>query len=210
MALKQQLEQCSIDFTQKQPEMAKIFCEFTEQLRESKILDAVLREGDYSPDFALPNINEQVVKMDDLFQDGKLVVIFYRGGWCPYCSLELQAWQGLYGDFRAKKVNIVAISPEKAEVSSMSNSNNNLSFEVLSDQGNEVARKFGLVFRLTGGMIDLYAKLGIDLVSVNGDNSGELPIPATYVIGKDRKILDAYIDVDYRVRKDPQEILDVI
>jgi peroxiredoxin len=210
MSLKQQLEQCSIDFTKEFPEQDRIFCRFIDELRDSGILEKVLKEGDTIPDFALPDIHGNIITLDSLLDAEKLIINFYRGGWCPYCSLELQMWESVYTELIRKNVNLVAISPEKAELSSMASRNSNLSFEVLSDFDNEVARQFGLVFKLDSQVSDLYESFGIDLVSVNGNDSGELPIPATYIVGRDRKIIDAYIDVDYRKRKDPEEILQIL
>ncbi len=210
MSLKQQLEQCSVDFAKEFPEQDRIFCQFIDKLCDSGILDKVLKEGDTIPDFALPDIHGNIITLDSLLDAEKLIINFYRGGWCPYCSLELQMWESVYTELIRKNVNIVAISPEKAEISSMAGRNSNLSFEVLSDFDNEVARQFGLVFKLDSQVSDLYESFGIDLVSVNGNDSGELPIPATYIVGRDWKIIDAYIDVDYRKRKDPEEILQIL
>ena len=210
MSLKQQLEQCSIDFAKEFPEQDRIFSQFIDELRDSGILDKVLKEGDTIPDFALPDIHGNIITLDSLLDAEKLIINFYRGGWCPYCSIELQIWESVYIELIRENINLVAISPEKAEVSSMAGSNNNLSFETLSDFDNEVARQFGLVFKLDSHVSQLYESFGIDLVAINGNKSDELPIPATYIIGRDRKIIDAYLDVDYRKRKDPEEILKIL
>ena len=210
MSLKDQLNQCSVDFESKQPDMAKVFCQFINELEDSGLIYNILKEGDAVPDFTLVNISGDEVSLEQLLAKQKLIITFYRGGWCPYCSLELQAWQGVYSQLIEKDTELVAISPEKPESSSMSGSQKNLSFETLYDKGNSLARKFGLVFEVKPNVTKLYESLGIDLVALNGDQNHELPIPATYIIGRDKKILDAFIDVDYRNRKDPEEILELL
>jgi peroxiredoxin len=103
--------------------------------------------------------------------------------------------------------SLVAISPETPDNSLSTTQKNELSFEVLSDLGNRVARQFGIVFQLPLDLRPIYAGFGIDLPKANADDTFELPIPATYIIGKDRKILKAYVEVDYTKRLDPEEII---
>jgi len=104
----------------------------------------------------------------------------------------------------------VAVSPETPDNALSTVERNNLTFEVLSDMGNRVAREFGIVFRLPLELRPIYAGFGIDLPKANGDNTFELPIPATFIIGTDRKIRKAFVDADYTKRLDPEEIIDAL
>ena len=106
--------------------------------------------------------------------------------------------------------SLVAVSPETPDNALSTVEKNNLTFEVLSDMGNRVAREFGIVFRLPLELRPIYAGFGIDLSKANGDNTFELPIPATFIIGTDRKIRKAFVDSDYTKRLDPEEIIDVL
>jgi peroxiredoxin len=106
--------------------------------------------------------------------------------------------------------SLVAISPEMPDNSLSTAGKNSLTFEVLSDLGNRVAREFGIVFQLPVDLRPIYAGFGIDLIKANDDDTFELPIPATYVIGTDRKIRKAFVNVDYTKRLDPEEIIAVL
>lgn len=135
---------------------------------------------------------------------------FYRGSWCPYCNLELRAYQRSLADIKNQGAQIVAVSPELPD-SSLSNVGKlSLEFEVLSDVGNKVARQFGLVFTLPDDLIEVYKQLNSDITGYNGDDNWELPIPATYVFAPDRRIIFAYINVDYLQRANPQQIVEVL
>jgi peroxiredoxin len=148
MSLKDQLNQCSVDFESKQPDMAKVFCQFINELEDSGLIYDILKEGDAVPDFTLANISGDEVSLEQLLTKQKLIITFYRGGWCPYCNLELLAWQGVYDKLLEKNTEFVAISPEKAESMSLSGLSKDLTFETLYDKDNVVARKLGLVFEV--------------------------------------------------------------
>lgn len=141
---------------------------------------------------------------------GPLIVSFYRGVWCPYCNIELQALNEALPRFQALGANVVAISPQTAVNSRKSVRTNALGFPVLSDVGNDVAAAFGLRFALPDYLVDLYKTLKNDLPAFNGDPSWTLPMPARYVIGQDGTVLYSEINPDYTRRPDPSEILPVL
>ena len=116
MSLKDQLDQCSVDFESKQPDMAKVFCRFISELEDSGMINNVLKESDVIPDFTLSNIDGKEVSLKQLLQKEKLIITFYRGGWCPYCSLELQAWQSVYEQLIEKNTELVAIPRKNPKV----------------------------------------------------------------------------------------------
>ena len=177
------------------------------KLEMSGIARRALKAGDRIPDFDLPDTTGKVVRSTDLLAAGPLVISFYRGSWCPYCSLELKTLQQNLSEFRARGATLVAISPQTPDESLTTKEKNELAFPVLSDAGSKVARKFGLVFTLDETLKPIFKAFGIDLLAHNGVDTWELPIPATYVVAKSGKIVSACVDVDYRNRAEPAEIL---
>lgn len=181
------------------------------QLRESGITKTMLKKGDKAPAIKLGNAKGETVDVAALLKQGPVVINFYRGGWCPYCNLELRAFQKLLPDIAAAGAQLIAISPEKPDASLSTAEKNALTFEVLSDVGQQVGRAFGLVFTLSDELKAIYAQFGNDLSVVNGTpDEWALPVPATYVIGQDGTILFAHADVDYQYRAEPQEVLAVL
>lgn len=189
------------------PQIAAAMNRATADLEASGLADRSLAVGAEAPDFTLPNATGETVTLRSLLQDGPVVLSFYRGGWCPYCNLELRALQNALPQIQALGANLVAISPETPDNSLTTAEKNALSFAVLSDVGNKVAREFGLVFTLPAALRPIYEGFGIDLPAHNGDDRFELPVPATYVIGTDGRIALAFVNVDYTQRLDPEAIL---
>ncbi|AFY71710.1 alkyl hydroperoxide reductase/ Thiol specific antioxidant/ Mal allergen [Thalassoporum mexicanum PCC 7367] len=192
------------------PEILAKMDRATEELGESGIVDRSLKVGDRIPAFSLPNIAGEEVKISDFLTKGLTIISFYRGGWCPYCNMELRALQQYLPQFQALGAELVAITPETPDNSLTTTEKNELSFAVLSDVGNKIARQFGLVFVLPEYLRSVYEKFGIDLPAYNGDQTFELPVPATYVVDREGKIIHAYANIDYTQRLDPEVILGVL
>ncbi|MEM9212853.1 MAG: peroxiredoxin-like family protein [Cyanobacteria bacterium P01_F01_bin.150] len=182
----------------------------TQNLIDSGIADRTLKEGETLPDIQLPNATGQIVAIRDLLQAGPVVISFYRGGWCPYCNLELKALQNKLPEIKGLGANLVAISPETPDASLSTAEKNELEFEVLSDVGNQVAKALGLAFTLPEELRPIYSQFGIDIPAHNGDTTFELPIPATYVIAADGTVAFAFVDPDYTQRLDPSKIVDAL
>jgi len=180
--------------------------EETNKLVKSQIATKALTVGAQAPDFTLPNAQGKSIELQKLLANGPVVISFYRGVWCPFCNLELKALQKALPEIKALGATLVAISPQTPDNSLSTVEKNELEFEVLSDVGNLVARKFGLVFQLTEEVLAYQKKFDVDVANYNGDQSYELPIPATYVV-KDGKIAYAFIDPDFTKRLEPAEIL---
>lgn len=178
-----------------------------DELRASGIAGRALAVGDEMPAFELPNARGEPVRSARLVGRGPLIVTFYRGGWCPYCNLELRAYQAALGRIRALGADVVAISPELPDRAVDTAARNAIGFEVLSDAGNAVARRFGLVFRLSDELVDIYRRNGNDLERHNGDGSWELPVPGTFVIDRGGRVALADVDPDYTRRLDPSEVV---
>lgn len=179
-------------------------------LSNSGIVDRALNVGDPIPSFVLPNAIGQSIDIHDVLKAGPVVLSFYRGGWCPYCNLELRALQQFLPQFQDYGATLVAISPQTPDNSLSTVEKDELSFEVLSDVGNQVTRKFGLVYIVPEVLRPIYQQFGIDLLLANGNETFELPIPATYVVKPDGTIADAFINPDYTQRQDPEDILTVL
>jgi peroxiredoxin len=166
-----------------------------------------LKTGNHAPDFSLPNPAGRPVSLAGLLRGGPAVVTFYRGGWCPYCNLQLRAYQQVLGEITALGAKLVAISPQLPDGSLSTAEVNQLSFDVLSDVGNHVARSFGLVYSLPDELRAALTSNNKALPGINGDDSWELPLPATYVVAPDHKIALAEIELDYRERLEPVAIV---
>jgi peroxiredoxin len=179
----------------------------TAELIASGAANRALKAGDKAPAFALHDSEGQVVASTDLLARGALVVSFYRGVWCPYCNMELQALQAALPAFDELGASLVAISPQTPANSRKSVRQNALGFAILSDPNNDVAASFGLRFQLPGYLVDLYKSLKNDLPAFNGDTSWTLPMPARFVIGQDGTILYAEVNPDYTRRPEPEDML---
>jgi peroxiredoxin len=178
-----------------------------EELRASFAMEQALAVGGEAPEFVLPNPRGHPVSLSGILQRGPAVVTFYRGGWCPYCNLQLRAYQAALPDMTARGARLVAISPQLPDGSLSTAEKNDLTFDVLSDVGNKVARRFGLVYALPEELRAALRSNNKALPPINGDESWELPLPATYVIARDCRVALAFVDVDYRRRLAPEHIL---
>ena len=166
-----------------------------------------LRVGQNMPVFQLNNHLNRPVPSYELLGKGPLIISFYRGGWCPYCNLELNALQKYQDRFKSLGAQLIAITPELPDGTLNSIEKHEITFEVLSDVDNEVAKKFGLVFKLPEELKDIYRSFGFDLEKSNGNDTWELPIPATYIVSPDGIIEYAFVNADYTKRLEPDTIL---
>jgi peroxiredoxin len=186
---------------------AQIVAASFEKLHASHTGESAIAVGDIAPDFSLPGATGAAVSLRDRLSEGPVVLSFYRGGWCPFCNLELQALQALLPEIRALGANLIGISPETPDNSMTSAEKHQLEFDVLSDIGNKTARDYGLIFTVYEEMRPLYIKWGLDVPASNGDDSWELPVPATYVIDSNGVARAAHVDKDYTKRMEPEQIL---
>jgi peroxiredoxin len=177
------------------------------ELFETGIEESILPVGELAPEFALKDSVGHLVRSQDLLALGPLVVKFFRGRWCPYCVTELEAWRDLYGQIREHEALMVAIGPQTAQQSDFMAGQHGLPFPVLIDPGCSLAEEFGLVYTVPEYLRENYLSMMVNVPFINGEPSWRLPIPATYVIAKDRKVLFAEAHADFRVRPEPQEAL---
>jgi peroxiredoxin len=180
-------------------------------LAASGIARSAKQVGDRAPDIRLRDQHGDIFDVATLRAKGPVVVTFYRGGWCPFCNLELKAYQAVLPSIAAAGASIVAISPEKPDDTVSTSEKNALSFPVLSDIGHAVGKAFGVVYAFTDEVRQVYDGFKLDIPSKNGTpDDWSLPLSATYVVGKDGVILFADTRVDYRERTEPLEVLRVL
>jgi peroxiredoxin len=181
------------------------------QLVASGMTEASLKAGDHIPDFELPSVEGRLVSSDELLKRGPLVLSFFRGGWCPYCALELGALQEALPEIEARGAGAAAITPDTGAAFASVRRDNRLDFDILSDLDFGLALLFGIVFKLPDPIRDQYLRLGIDLGARHGNrHAWLLPVPATYIVDRQGLITHANVDPDFRRRMEPSEIVKVL
>ncbi|GAF05662.1 peroxiredoxin-like family protein [Saccharicrinis fermentans] len=200
------LEERKVNFGKKADQhIKKIYQDGLDAVRESGVLKLAKNIGDMAPNFTLKNAMGTEVSLQEYLKKGPVVLVWYRGGWCPYCNINLKFLQDELPNFKAQGANLVALTPELPDQSISTSEKLHLDFEVLSDVGNVVGQQYGVVFKLTQEVADIYnEKFGLN--EHNGDDSNELPLAATYVIDTDGTIVYAFLDADYRKRAEPADI----
>ncbi|PRQ08192.1 putative peroxiredoxin bcp [Enhygromyxa salina] len=188
------------------PEAAAIMQAAEDQLAASDILERAINVGDVAPTFTLPNAAGEQVSLAKLLEKGPVAVLWYRGGWCPYCNLTLAGYAAAGKQITEAGGTLVAISPELPDNSLDTQQKNELEYQVLSDVGNAVAKQFEIVFELPPDLAKMYNEK-FSLNTRNGDTSNSLPLAATYVIGQDGKVAWAFLDADYKKRAEPSEVV---
>src|SRR5208283_4507354 len=208
MSLKEQLAEYRAGWFKRVPaERQAIMERHITELRNG-IAKTAMKAGDRAPAIVLGNAKGETVDVGALLKNGPVIVTFYRGGWCPFCNLELKAFQEVLPEIAAAGASLVAISPEKPDNTLSTAEKNALTFEVLSDVGQKVGRAFGLVYEFTDELKSAYQGFGLDIPTHNGaPGEWALSVSATYVIDRDSSIIYAYTDVDYRDRADPRDVL---
>ncbi len=182
----------------------------TAHLKSTGIESIALKVGDHAPKLSLPDAKGEQVSVDRLLEQGPVVAIFYRGGWCPYCNLALRAWQAHLAELKSLGATLVAISPQTPDNALSTAEKNALAFPVLSDSDLAAAHGFGIAFSLPPELVDLYSSVGNNLPELNGNGQWVLPVPATFVIDTSGVIQFAHVEADYRERAEPGEVLAVI
>jgi peroxiredoxin len=208
MSLKKELDSFAAGFAKAMPaDVVQALQESIDELTRSGIAGRALKAGDRAPELSLPNAHGRPVSLSDLLARGPIILSFYRGGWCPYCNLELRAYQAILRDIRAAGGELIAVSPQTPDLSALTARKDQLEFDVLSDQGNRVASLFGIAYAIPEIVRTIGARFGTNFAVINGSDDGQLPVSATYVIARDRRIVLASVEPDFRVRLEPVEAL---
>ena len=209
--LKAQLEEQQAQYTKISPTIFAVIDKAIAELTASGILDRAVKAGDKAPDFSLPDALGNRVSLYEALEKGSVILTWYRGSWCPFCNIQLHDYQKVLGDIHAAGAQLFAVSPELPDSSLSWKEKNELEFVVLSDLRNEVARQYGIVYRVPDSIAANYGKGGrIDLAKYNDDESLELPLAVTYVVGTDGMIEYAFLDTDWRKRAETSEVVDVV
>jgi peroxiredoxin len=177
----------------------------------SEVSKNALKVGEQMPNFTLNDAHGKPVRLQDILQLGPVVVSFYRGGWCPYCNIELRSLQRALPQIKELGATLVAISPELPDNTISTEEKNGLTFPVLSDRGNRVAKSFGIAFKLPDYLIEAYDNFNHSLGDVNGrEGAEELPIPATFVVDRTGVVRLAFVEENYYKRLDPDTIIETL
>ena len=208
MSLKAQIDAYNVQKDAKLPaDVLALMNTTNEELIAQHIKDNALQIGQKVENFSLANHNGENIELADLLKKGPIIISFYRGGWCPYCNLELKALNDYLPQFKTQSAQLVAISPQLPDETLSTAQKNDLEFDVLSDVSNKVAEQFGLLFTLDERIQALYTQFGINFEHYYGDKSFKLPLPATYVINQDGVITYAFLSEDYTLRAEPIDVM---
>ncbi|MEM6688823.1 MAG: peroxiredoxin-like family protein [Planctomycetota bacterium] len=211
MPLQQQLSELKDSLRSQIP--AETFDHFEksiDDLQEAGTGKDAPKVGDDISNFNLINQSGERRNLADLRASGPVVMIFYRGGWCPYCNLELRNYQQILPQLKEAGATLVAITPETPDNSLSTSEKNELEFEVLTDEAAEYAKEIGIAFSLPHDLREIYTNLGGDLNKFNGEGNWDLPIPATFVVGTDGKVVFTHVDADYTLRANTEDVLDAV
>lgn len=211
MSLKEQLEDYARSLREHAPsELQKANDVLIGHLRSSGMADCILTAGDLMPEFELADSDGGLWSSRELLDRGPVVVSFFRGDWCPFCRLELQALEAVLQDIEREGATLVAITPDTGTALAATKRNNNLRFHVLSDADHGVALQFGVVYRIADALREQYLKQGLDLAARHGSTGCFLPIPATFIVGRNGIIRHTEFDVDPARRMEPADIIRVL
>ena len=207
--LRQQIEALQAQLAQQlPPEKLAEIADNIAALTQTGIAEQSVKAGEQAPDFTLPDVFGNEVTLSDLLKQGPVVVTFYRGEWCPFCNLQLRAYQRILPQIVSLGATLVAISPQTPDHSLSTVETKELTFTVLSDVGNKVARAYRIVFTLAESIRPLYTAIGFDLPTFNSDVSWELPMPATFLVAQDGTVRLTFVAEDYTRRLEPADLLD--
>lgn len=181
-----------------------------EDLKNLGLHKKALGVGKKAPLVNFQNLEGKRVSLDSYYENGPLILTFYRGGWCPYCMLELDAYEKMADSFKKAGATILAVSPDSIKEAKKTIIKRGIHFPVVTDPNNRAAKKFGIAFKVDEGTLKIYKKFGINLEASQENQDNELPMPGTYIIDKTGTIRYSFIDPDYTKRADPEEVLEVL
>ncbi|MEM1369115.1 MAG: peroxiredoxin-like family protein [Cyanobacteria bacterium P01_H01_bin.15] len=212
MSLQQKLDAFKANFEANHapPAAVEAFHRSIRELIENGNAEHALKAGERAPEFTLPDSDGNPTSSRALLLKGPLVLTFYRGVWCPYCNCELQALEEIVGIIRSHGASLLAISQQGASSSRKSQRENQLSYPILTDQGGELAERFGLRWTLQPYLIEFFEHFQVDLPKIHNDDKWTLPMPARYVIDTDSTIAYAEVNPDYTLRPEPSDLFPIL
>ena len=206
-SLQSQLDELKAKFSASMPaDRQQVFADAMKQVAASGVMQSALKVGAKAPDFTATGAKGETVHLADMLKTGPVVLTWYRGGWCPYCNIQLKAMQQALPEMTSEGATLIALTPEKPDGSLSTAEKNELAFAVVSDPQLKVAHQYGVAYKLPDTLREMF-KGRLDLPAINGDDSWELPLAATYVIGSDGIISYAFVESDYTRRAEPSEVI---
>jgi peroxiredoxin len=164
--------------------------------------------GSKAPDFKGKDQNEKDIKLKDLLKKGKVVLVFYRGQWCPYCNRQLSALQDSLQLIIDKGATLLAVSPEKSEMIDKTVEKTKAEYSVIHDKDLKIMKAYDVEFEVPENTVTRYRNAGIDLEKANGENGKYLPVPAVYIIDQESTVTYRFFDKDYKKRPSVKDLLD--
>ena len=192
------------------PETQAVHARAVAELRQRRVAANMLPVGAKAPEFELQDQDGKLVSSSGLLTKGRLVICFIRGRWCPFCVGQMEAMNLVVPQIEEAGATLVAISPQTVKQSFFMHDQHRLRFPLLSDAGNQVARQFGLAYRVPPEQEEVYHRAFVNLPFANGDDSWELPVPATYIVERDGTVVYASANEDYTERPEPTEIVRIL
>ncbi|MBV8578243.1 MAG: AhpC/TSA family protein [Acetobacteraceae bacterium] len=190
------------------PELHEPYEAMMAELRRTDFLEHALRAGDRFPDFMLPNAEGRLITLEDLLAEGPLVLTFFRGDWCPYCRVVLDALEEMQRPITEQGATLAAVTPDSGGRALEAKKQHGAHYEILSDLDNGVGLQCGVVFRLPDHYRRLLERYDIDLGKRHGNGGWFLPVPATYILDRDKVIRWEFLDLDFTRRAEPSTILE--
>ncbi|MBT4159813.1 MAG: AhpC/TSA family protein [Gammaproteobacteria bacterium] len=187
------------------PELA-IMARTVNRLRRDGLARQCLQLGETAPDFEFIDAGDTVRSFYSVLGKGPAVINFFRGYWCPYCKTELEAYESIQSELDALGCTYFAVSPQRPETAAFSAGD----YQMIFDRDNRIARLFGIVFSLDESEQALFSSWGLDLSEIHGVSQWQLPVPATFVICPDRTVGYEYVDVDFRARCCPDQLIEEV
>ncbi|KLU06117.1 peroxiredoxin [Rhodopirellula islandica] len=205
--LSSQLKEMEVNSTKRYPaQVLKTFQNAVGQVRATGIEESAKQVGDDAIDATLSGWDENQVTLSDVWSETPVILMWYRGGWCPYCNLQLRAMQEQLSAIEGAGAKLIVLTPEIPEKAKETAESNDLEMLVLYDQKSEVARKYGIMFDLPESILPVYRDK-FQLAERNDNEAMELPLAATYVIDTNGKISYAFVDADYKKRAEPADVI---
>lgn len=191
-------------------ETQAVHAQVVAELKQRNVAANILRVGEKAPRFELHDHDGRLVRSSDLLAKGRLVLCFIRGRWCPFCVGQMEAMNLIVPEIEQAGATLAAISPQTVKQSCFMHDQHKLRFPLLSDAGNKIARQFHLIYRVAAAQEAIYRRAFVNLPFTNGDDSWELPIPATYILDRDGTVFHASANEDYTDRPEPTAIASLV